>query len=279
MAIYSDIYGDEFAVLAPGWDPQWGYVSLRTFTGSETAPTGFSLVPVTGSFTMQDGSPASKGRLLFTPSVHSATIGGQSVVFSPFLVDLVDGAVPAHVVIHAPTDLASSVTWTWTVTGRVGETLVSDTFSVPNTSSAWAIGPSPDETGTTTTSTSTVSQEADTLPFEQGSRLHMSFTYKVNGVAQSLSGYTFRGQIRVAEDDTSTLLLDLTSYLAIDGTDSTRLWLDVPSNVTAGVNRSLMVLNTVAWDIFFWPTGHQDQAIRLIGGPVDFTPSVTDMRS
>lgn len=141
MAIYSDIYGDEFAVLAPGWDPQWGYVNVRTFTGAETAPSGFSLVPVTGLFTMQDGTLATKGRLRFEPSIHAATINGNIVVFQPFFLDLVNGAIPAHTVVHAPTDIASVLTWTWTASGRVGETQVFSTFSVPNTATSWAIQP------------------------------------------------------------------------------------------------------------------------------------------
>lgn len=117
------------------------------------------------------------------------------------------------------------------------------------------------------------------LPFVQGARLQVLFRYKVEGNAQSLTGYEFRGQIRAKADQAATLLLDLTPHLSIDGTDDTLLVLDVPATATAAVTSTQMAKDSASWDIFMWPTGAVDSAKLFIQGAVAFDPAVTDMRS
>lgn len=117
------------------------------------------------------------------------------------------------------------------------------------------------------------------LPMVQGARLRVGFRHKVDGVAQSLEGLSFRGAIRAKADPAAELLLDLSPYLALDANDNTQLWLDVPGPVTAALSGRAMARDTVSWDIFMWPTYTPDNALLLLEGAVDFDPSATDMRA
>lgn len=116
------------------------------------------------------------------------------------------------------------------------------------------------------------------LTIEQGARLQRTFQYLIDGVAQSLAGYSFKAQVRQKEKRDSLLLLDLTSHLALREGDDTRLDLDVPATVTAAL-QSTRFREESAWDLFLYPTGDPDAAFLLLQGTASIDPSATDMRS
>lgn len=98
------------------------------------------------------------------------------------------------------------------------------------------------------------------LEVVQGEDLRLRFRYKIDGVAQDLSTYTIKCQIR--EKPGGPLILDMAQYLIVNPDDSTAVDLYVPGVVTQTVKKDGV------WDLFIGAT-------RLVHGPVDLTRSVS----
>lgn len=113
------------------------------------------------------------------------------------------------------------------------------------------------------------------LALVQGQRYERGFRYKVDGTAQDLSAYEWRGQARQKESVDSDLILDLGIYLELDVDDPTVLWLSIPGTITAAVGK---VRDSAAWDLFLWPAGVPDEAICLVEGAVTLNLASTDLR-
>lgn len=119
--------------------------------------------------------------------------------------------------------------------------------------------------------------EPYSMDLVQGQRYRRGFRYKVGGVAQDLTTFSWRAQARQKEAYNSPLIADFTAYLTLDGSDPTALWLDIPASKTMEIGLS-KVATTAAWDLFLWPTGSEDDAFVLVQGPVTLDKSATDMR-
>lgn len=119
---------------------------------------------------------------------------------------------------------------------------------------------------------------ADDYPLEiiAGERYARGFRYKPAGVAEDLTGYTWKAQVRQKESVLSKLLLDLTPYITLNGTDETLLDFELSALVTAEITK---LPTTAAWDIFLWPTSSPADAIRLLQGPATLDPAATDTRA
>lgn len=111
----------------------------------------------------------------------------------------------------------------------------------------------------------------------QGQRYRRGFRYKVGGVAQSLTDYSWRAQARQKEAYNSPLIADFNPYLALDAGDPTLLWLDIPGSKTMEIGLQKLA-STANWDLFLWPAGVEDDAFVLVQGPVTIDKSATDMR-
>lgn len=112
------------------------------------------------------------------------------------------------------------------------------------------------------------------LPLVQGERFQRAFRYKVDTVAQDLSGYSWAAQARQKEQPDGDLLLDLTPYLDLDSGDDTTLVLDVPATVTANLDKAR---DSAAWDLFLWPTSTPADGFLLIQGAVTVDRASTDI--
>lgn len=115
------------------------------------------------------------------------------------------------------------------------------------------------------------------LPLVQGERFQRTFQWTdAGGVAQDLTGRSFKSQIRQKESVESLLLLDLTPFITI-AADKLSLLLDVPGSATMGVEAKLFK-DTASWDIYLWPAGAPDQAFCFLQGAVTLDPATTDLK-
>lgn len=103
-------------------------------------------------------------------------------------------------------------------------------------------------------------------------RYKRGFRYKVDSVAQNLTTYSWAAQARQAESKDADLILDLTPYLTRDGTDPTLLNLDIPANITGGLDRAGSKAN---WDLHLWPTASPAAGFVLVQGRVTIDRTAT----
>lgn len=114
------------------------------------------------------------------------------------------------------------------------------------------------------------------LAIVQHETLQRTFTWMIDGQAQSVSGYTIHSQVRRKEDPASQLLLDLAPYIT-PAVDSLSLVLRVPATVTGSLD--LRAFRKAAWDLFLVSSSDPTDAVRLLQGAVSLDPASTAVGS
>lgn len=114
---------------------------------------------------------------------------------------------------------------------------------------------------------------ADTfeLVIVQGERKRLGLRYLIEGVAQNLLDWSWRGQARDREATDADLILDLTPHMSLN-LDGITLDLDLPSSVTYAIDS---IGRNAAWDVFIWPTDDPESKTLLIQGPVSLDKSTS----
>ena len=110
------------------------------------------------------------------------------------------------------------------------------------------------------------------LELVQNSTYERAFSWKKNGVVQSLSGYAYHSQIRAKEDPESALLLDLAPYMArIEG--DTKIRLRIPGSVLAGLDYK--AFKKAAWDLVLVNAADPTDRVTLLEGAARLDPGTT----
>lgn len=110
------------------------------------------------------------------------------------------------------------------------------------------------------------------LAIVQYETLQRTFTWMIDGQAQSVAGYTIHSQIRRKEDPSSELLLDLKPYIT-PAADNLSLILRVPATITGSLD--LRAFRKAAWDLFLVSNSDPTDAVRLLQGAATLDPAST----
>lgn len=109
------------------------------------------------------------------------------------------------------------------------------------------------------------------LDMVQGATFERTFQWLIDGVAQNLTGYTFKSECRASESTTAALLLTLSDYMTLSGTDS--IVLRIPANVTATLSPT--AFRKAHYDLFLIDTDDPTTAFPLVEGNVTLEPATT----
>jgi hypothetical protein len=108
------------------------------------------------------------------------------------------------------------------------------------------------------------------LALVQGETYTRTFTWKINGVVQSLADRTIKSQIRAKESISAALVLDLAQYMTKVGDE---IHLRIPATVTAEL--STRSFRTAAWDLFLIETADPTEAECILAGVATLDPAST----
>jgi hypothetical protein len=110
------------------------------------------------------------------------------------------------------------------------------------------------------------------LELVQNSTYERTFSWKKNGVVQSLTGYTHYAQVRAKEDPESALLLDLAPYLTRIEADS-KIRLRIPGGVLAALDYK--AFKKAAWDLILVNGTDSTDRVTLLEGAATLNPATT----
>lgn len=110
------------------------------------------------------------------------------------------------------------------------------------------------------------------LELVQNATYERAFTWKKDGLAQSLADYAHHAQVRAREDQDSDLLLDLAPYMTREDAN-TKIRLKVPGSVLADLEPK--AFKRAAWDLVLVHTADPTDRVTLLEGAASLNPSTT----
>lgn len=110
------------------------------------------------------------------------------------------------------------------------------------------------------------------LELVQNSTYERAFSWKKNGVVQSLTDYSHHSHVRHREDVDSELLIDLAPYMTLVEGD-TKIRLRIPGAALAALNPR--DFKRAAWDLVLVSVSDPTDRVTLLEGAVTLDPGAT----
>jgi hypothetical protein len=110
------------------------------------------------------------------------------------------------------------------------------------------------------------------LELVQNATYERAFTWKKDGLPQSLADYASYAQVRAKEDQDSELLLDLGPYMTREAAN-TKIRLRVPGSVLADLEPR--DFKRAAWDLVLVHNADPTDRVVLLEGAASLNPATT----